>query len=198
MDLDNMSAERLQYAGFWRRLGAFALDLLFSSMPLLPIVLWGTSQFKYFQLYLIGPVAIWSLFYNVYLVRRFGGTPGKLLMRTEIRELDGNLVGYRAAVLRFLPQFLFWLLVETAQAIALFRVTDPGFLSLGLSERSRLLRELAPPWYETVDLLGQVWIWSEFIVMLTNRKRRALHDFIAGTVVVVRERRQGTTAVTEG
>ena len=27
-------------------------------------------------------------------------------------------------------------------------------------------------------------MWSEFIVMMTNDKRRALHDFIAGTVVI--------------
>jgi uncharacterized RDD family membrane protein YckC len=29
------------------------------------------------------------------------------------------------------------------------------------------------------------WLASEFIVLLLNRRRRALHDFIAGTVVVV-------------
>jgi len=29
-------------------------------------------------------------------------------------------------------------------------------------------------------------LWSEFVVLLTNRKRRALHDFIAGTVVILR------------
>ena len=35
-------------------------------------------------------------------------------------------------------------------------------------------------------MLLQIWIWSELIVMLTNRRRRALHDFIAGTVVIRR------------
>ncbi|WP_255590049.1 hypothetical protein [Marinicella meishanensis] len=29
-----------------------------------------------------------------------------------------------------------------------------------------------------------VWYWSELLVMLTNERRRALHDFIAGTVVI--------------
>ena len=33
----------------------------------------------------------------------------------------------------------------------------------------------------------QLWTWSELIVMLTNRQRRALHDFIAGTVVIKKE-----------
>jgi uncharacterized RDD family membrane protein YckC len=31
------------------------------------------------------------------------------------------------------------------------------------------------------DLFG---LYSEFIVLLTNKKRRALHDFMAGTVVI--------------
>lgn len=40
-----------------------------------------------------------------------------------------------------------------------------------------------PGWYKIVNILMNVWIWSEFIVILTNKKRRAIHDFIAGTVV---------------
>jgi uncharacterized RDD family membrane protein YckC len=32
-----------------------------------------------------------------------------------------------------------------------------------------------------------VWIFSEFVVLLTNKKRRALHDFMAGTVVIRKE-----------
>ena len=93
MGKDSLSADQHRYAGFWRRLGAFGVDFLISGLPLLPIAMWGSSRFKYFPLYSLGPVAIWSLFYNVYLVRRFGGTPGKLAMRTEIRNLDGSAVG---------------------------------------------------------------------------------------------------------
>ena len=198
MDKDSMSADRPRYAGFWQRLGAFGVDFLISGLPLLPIAIWGGSRFKYFPLYSLGPIAIWSLFYNVYLVRHFGGTPGKLVMRAEIRNIDGSSVGYRGALLRFLPEFLLWLLASIALAMPLFEITDPEFQSLGFNERNRLLYQLAPPWYETVEVFEQVWVWSEFIVMLTNRKRRALHDFIAGTVVVIRERREGTASVIGG
>jgi uncharacterized RDD family membrane protein YckC len=31
---------------------------------------------------------------------------------------------------------------------------------------------------------GAVWVYSEFAVLLTNRKRRAIHDFMAGMVVI--------------
>jgi|SRR5215467_2826336 len=198
MDKDSMSADRPRYAGFWQRLGAFGVDFLISGLPLLPIAIWGGSRFKYFPLYSLGPIAIWSLFYNVYLVRHFGGTPGKLVMRAEIRNIDGSSVGYRGALLRFLPEFLLWLLASIALAMPLFEITDPEFQSLGFNERNRLLYQLAPPWYGTVEVFEQIWIWSEFVVMMTNQKRRALHDFIAGTVVVIREPREGTASVIGG
>lgn len=33
-------------------------------------------------------------------------------------------------------------------------------------------------------MLPSLWFVAEVLTMLTNEKRRALHDFIAGTVVV--------------
>jgi len=33
-------------------------------------------------------------------------------------------------------------------------------------------------------VLYAVWVYGELIVLLTNKKRRALHDFLAGTVVI--------------
>ncbi len=35
---------------------------------------------------------------------------------------------------------------------------------------------------------GFLWTWSELIVMLFHRQHRALHDFMAGTVVVADQR----------
>ena len=35
--------------------------------------------------------------------------------------------------------------------------------------------------------MQQIWIWSEFVVLLFNRRKRAIHDFIAGTVVILKE-----------
>jgi len=41
-------------------------------------------------------------------------------------------------------------------------------------------------WFPPLEIIYYVWICGEFLVMMTNRKRRALHDFIAGTVVIIR------------
>jgi uncharacterized RDD family membrane protein YckC len=50
--------------------------------------------------------------------------------------------------------------------------------------RAERMAVTAPPWYRAVTVLMQVWIWSEFVTMLFNKKRRAIHDFMAGTVVI--------------
>ncbi len=50
-------------------------------------------------------------------------------------------------------------------------------------EQARRVQDLSPA-YEVLSFALNVWIWSEVIVLLFNRRKRALHDFIAGTVVV--------------
>jgi hypothetical protein len=81
-----------RYAGFSPRLGA----LLSDSMILLPLgafAFWGGAWYRLFSLYYLLPGAFFRLFYEVYLVRRFGGTPGKLTMGLRICKLDGEPVG---------------------------------------------------------------------------------------------------------
>jgi uncharacterized RDD family membrane protein YckC len=63
-------------------------------------------------------------------------------------------------------------------------MSDTEYQSLSFIQLSERLTALAPPWYKPAQWGQNVWVWSELIVLLTNRKRRALHDFIAGTVVV--------------
>jgi uncharacterized RDD family membrane protein YckC len=150
------------------------------------LVLWGGSAFRLFGLYYLLPGTLFGLFYNVYLVRRFGGTPGKLIVGIRIRKLDGEPVGYREAFLRYFPQFVLTLLMSVALLFPLFHMSDAEYFSLSLMQRSRRMLELAPSWYNPLQWTQTAWFWSELIVLLTNRKRRALHDFIAGTVVVHR------------
>jgi len=63
-------------------------------------------------------------------------------------------------------------------------MTDADFGSLTFVEWSKRMTDSAPSWLKPLQLIQNIWVWSEFIVLLTNRKRRAIHDFIAGTVVI--------------
>ena len=172
-----------RYAGFWPRLGSLLLDTIII-LPLVAVTFLGDSSFRLFQVYYFIPGTLFWLFYSVYLVRRFGGTPGKLIVGIRIRKLDGTPVGYREAFLRYLPDFVFSLLTSVALIFAVLHITDAEYYSLSFVDRNNRLFQLAPRWYNWLQWTSTAWYWGELVVLLTNRKRRALHDFIAGTVVV--------------
>ena len=174
----------MSYAGFWRRFGAFWLDVVVLS-PLTGLTLWGFGHYRLFNLYYFFPGIIIGLCYSVYLVRRFGGTPGKLVAGLRIRKTDGSQIGYREAFLRYLPEMLLVTVMSVATIYSTLSMTDAEYLSLSFIGRSERIIALAPPWYKSVNIVLQIWTWSEFIIMMTNRKRRALHDFIAGTIVIL-------------
>jgi uncharacterized RDD family membrane protein YckC len=173
----------LEYAGFWPRLGALLLDLLIM-LPLTALVLWCSERYRLFNLYYFVPSVLFGLFYGVYLVRRFGGTPGKLIVGVRIRKVNGEAVGYREAFLRELPELILTTLTSIALLIPVLHMSDTEYHALSFMERAKRTVELAPSWYKPLQIVQNVWVWGELIVLLTNRKRRALHDFIAGTVVV--------------
>jgi len=177
------SIDPLCYAGFWPRLGALLLDGLIL-LPLLVLTLLGAAHYRLFHLYYLVPGTLFGLFYGVYLVRRFGGTPGKLIAHVRILKVNGDPIGYREAVLRYFPEFVFGFLMSIALVCALSHVSDVEYRALSFHERGKRIHDLYPSWRKPLWIAQNIWVWGELIVLLTNRKRRALHDFIAGTVVV--------------
>ena len=174
----------MSYAGFWRRFGALWIDFLIM-FPLAALAWWGNQHVRLFQLYYFIPGHLFTLFYDVYLVRRFGGSPGKRILRISIRKTDGSPVGYREALLRYAPQALLAAIGTIGLIYAKLAITDVAFASMSLAERTKQINALAPAWYQPVNIALGIWLFSEPIVMLTNSSRRALHDFIAGTIVIL-------------
>jgi uncharacterized RDD family membrane protein YckC len=66
----------------------------------------------------------------------------------------------------------------------LLSVTDADYNLLVFEERLGLLSQKTVSINEVLDWLYLIWTVSELVVLLMNEKRRALHDFIAGTVVI--------------
>lgn len=173
----------MEYAGFWRRFGAYWLDF-FALLPLVALSMWGNGQSRLFNLYYFLPGALIGLLFHVYLVKRYGGTPGKLILKIKISKLDGNNVGYKEAMLRYSVLFVLSTAMSIALIIATMGMTDAEYFSMGWMERTQQMVKQAPSWYQIVNITINIWIWGEFITMLTNKKRRAVHDFMAGTVVI--------------
>jgi uncharacterized RDD family membrane protein YckC len=174
-----------RYAGFWVRLGALLIDLLCIS-PTIPLVRWGWEHYRLFDLYWLGPSIGISLLFHVYVVGRFGGTPGKLLLGLRIARVDGGAIGYTRALVREAPGLGLDIIYLAGVVVSVLSLTDAQYGALNHRHHYTEVEKFAPPWVHWTSIATQVWIWSEFLVMLTNRRRRALHDFLAGTVVVHR------------
>jgi uncharacterized RDD family membrane protein YckC len=178
--MDTSATDQLRYAGFWPRLGALLLDVLILS-PMAVVVLWGDRHW-FICLHIVGP--LFGFFYSVFLVQQYGGTPGKLILGVRIRKVTGEPVGYREAFLRYFPEFTIGILSSIAILISVFSMNDTEYQALPFMDRSNRIIDLAPSWYNPLQIMLNIWVWGELIVLLTNKKRRALHDFIAGTVVI--------------
>lgn len=171
------------YAEFWKRLWAGLIDLIIT------VPIWYIpSRFQSANKAIAIPtvVASYLLFwlYNVYFNARFGGTLGKLAVGIRITKPNGHPVYWAEAFKRSSVDFLFTLVYLYVFVGALLPVNQELYSSLEFFERHDLLKSHRPSWFNLVDILQQVWFWSELVILLFNKRRRAAHDFIAGTVVI--------------
>jgi hypothetical protein len=92
--------------------------------------------------------------------------------------------GWREAWLRHSVLLVVSLLSQVIFIHAALQMSPEEYGGLGFMDRNRRIGELGGVAQTAMIWATNIWVWSEFIVLLTNPQRRAIHDFIAGTVVV--------------
>ena len=178
----DQAAHETPYAGFWPRLGALLIDgLVF--LPISVTTTWASAQSRTAALALLIPGLALGCGYQVYFHARWGQTLGKMAAHVRVTAVDGSPIGFRQAFLRSAVDILLGVLYVAAYAWALLQIPPAEYASLTWFEQTRRLGELEGPWQWLTWLQG-VWTVSEVVTLLFNRRRRALHDFIAGTVVI--------------
>jgi uncharacterized RDD family membrane protein YckC len=173
-----MNKSTQQVSGFGSRFMAVIIDglVLFpfalllgkfiqwpSPIPVLGAVLYG----------LMFPV------YHIVLLALFGQTLGKKVVGLRVELIDGELIKWRQAILRHVVDLCFALILVAGWISVL---ADHQFQTV----RYYTLLKPKLPFFIWAGNVWTAWIWSELLIMLLNRRRRALHDFIAGTWVVQR------------
>jgi uncharacterized RDD family membrane protein YckC len=171
------------YAGFWARLGSLFLDLIIV-LPVIFLIQFLNGLGKNIFFMTIIPNILFALWYNIYLPKKYGGTPGKLIVGNKIIRLDGEPIQWKEAILRHIVMFALTILNVIVMTICLLKADDETFKSLGWLQRSQYLMSLSPLFFKLYTWISNIWIYSEFVVLLTNKRKRAIHDFIAGTVIV--------------
>jgi uncharacterized RDD family membrane protein YckC len=152
-------------------------------VPLIALLIWiqGVSRTAAIALQL--PWALMIAAYNIYFHGRWGQNIGKMVTGIRVVSLSGDPISWRQAFLRFSVDAILGVALAGSSLLGLLRISASEYETLSWMERAQRLNELSP----SSDLLTyatNVWIWSEVIVLLFNRRRRALHDFIAGTLVI--------------
>jgi len=155
------------YAGFWRRVGAFAVDVLLLGVIGQLIALLFSHQFM--RLGQAGRLVgfVIAAIYFIPAYHRRGQTLGKRLMRIRVQALDGGPVSLSAATFRYLALYVPWLLNGV-----FFAAPDwPKVLTIavGVVMGSVLV----------IGLLG-----NAYLLVFNKPSRRLIHDLIARTVVV--------------
>jgi uncharacterized RDD family membrane protein YckC len=174
-----------KYKTFWRRFFAIIIDVL----VLVPITMLlenisqttGVQFFSWFNNFTIYA-------YTIILHGLYGQTLGKYILRVKVLTLSETKISFKNAFLRdAIPLLLTFIIVGY-----MFIYFGPLLSSFDSNEMpsEQQLMEVMLQMQKTflpmmiLTLMHNAWILLELITMLTNNKRRAIHDFIAGTVVV--------------
>ena len=174
----------MKYAGFWPRFWSGLIDFLVF-IPVVVVDVWASGLSR--QLAMLTAVVTSMLYpaYCIYFHGRYGQTLGKMLNDIKVTRLDGTNVGFAVAFYRHFVELFFGVLICIAEIAMYLSISDSTYAAApDWRVRNKLIQHSLPPWYGIVDILFQVWMVSELIILLFNEKKRALHDFIAGTVVI--------------
>jgi uncharacterized RDD family membrane protein YckC len=161
-----------RYDTFERRLLANVIDsaLIACTLPLLQDYVPPRVSGPATALFWSGIIALVTIVYSVGLHARFGQTLGKRI--TSVRVID--LSETRGLTLRQALRRDIGLIVFTAAAFVYEVMTTTLGHQAGAARIADGLLTLA----------SILWFLIEIVTMIGNSKRRALHDLIAGTVVV--------------
>lgn len=118
------------------------------------------------------------MFYSVTMHARHGQTYGKMVCKVKVVDFHTEgAITFRQALLREgIP-------IVVGLGIVGYEIylVGVGALSGAAAARGEFATSKA---FWLLATLPFLWFLAETITMLTNEKRRALHDFIAGTVVI--------------
>ncbi len=175
------------FVGFWKRVLAVAIDGIIFFPLFFPVSrLVGTWAYEYRT---VMPTILWFLLntsFFIVLVVRFGGSPGKLLIGVRIVDAGGRFLSWTRALRREVFPLL---LIGLTGILVLWKVvaTFPDDLphTTGL-ERGELWYSYGQPFAMIYDVLGFA-IFADIGIILFNKKKRAIHDFIAGSYVITKD-----------
>jgi len=171
------------YAGFWKRFGALLVD----SFVLFPVgmIFLLLERISFWSVIVV--TAVSAIFFDTYVIYfhyRYGATLGKMVTGIKVTLPNGSPIEFKEALLRSCVELALSVTTMVARLSALIIADAEQYQSLDWIGQEEYVASLIPPWHQAVEPIYWFWFWSEVVVLLFNERKRALHDIIAGTVVI--------------
>lgn len=183
---ENRKIANRNLATYGSRFYAALIDsILYMSISLLSykIQSWNTWNFSFFYL-----LEFIYFSYELFLSARYGQTVGKMLLKIKIFKMDGSNIGMRESFLRLIPNLIPLLLTFIFYLYFFNQLNESFFKDSDFSELTMKFQKLNP--YSKYTLILTYFVASlELVTMFLNKERRAVHDLIAGTIVLEKDPR---------
>ncbi len=191
-------AERIQalqeaspYRTLLRRMASGFIDVALLTVPAMVfIIVEMVFSLPAKQVLLMAFFQLTSVTYNVFCVSRFGTTVGKFLwgMKVVTHQNEQTPLTPKRA---FLREALNAVSLVSLLALMVVFAVEGRFAEIDsfvVGKRHDLFIDI---W----TVLGDVIFWSELVTAAFSRQRRAVHDIVAGTVVIKGDIPKKTMAV---
>lgn len=163
------------FAGFWRRFFAYLIDIIF--LFLIGILL----HFLFDKLFLTLGENLWYIgffFFMIYFVPLTssfgkGQTLGKKILKIRVIDKKGSFLSFKKTFLRYLIIGLIFFREETTTSLINF-----------FGHYSWLL--------VTKDIITNFFILGIVGLLIFNKEKRGIHDYICGSVVIKSENKKET------
>lgn len=173
----------INYVGFWKRSFASTTDALIM-MPILSILYPKIAGYA-FKVDSVWPIFLYYLgTFLVYIIfiTQFGGTLGKLLFKIRIVNKDNQFLTIRQASLRLSPYLITGVITLWQLSII---ISSAGLNELPHSaiEIGRLTTKYSGN-FQYLVMIGNIFSLIDASTIIFSKKKRAIHDYIAGSYVI--------------
>jgi uncharacterized RDD family membrane protein YckC len=181
-----ISSNNFEYVGFWKRALAALIDaiIVFALMPItIPLM-----KFSFAHRTIIPGLAysiIWTVLW-MWLIVKYGATPGKMVIKARIINSNGEFLYWDKAFLRMVFPGLLISINSYLQQWQAMNTAPPETSINSFLEIGQAMNQYGQPFAILGTILG-LTVYVDVLAVLFNKRKRAIHDFIAGSYVVTKD-----------
>jgi uncharacterized RDD family membrane protein YckC len=178
--------DQFEYVGFGPRVGATILDAVVF-LPILAAQFYFNPVGHSIQRGSLWPWMLWlAACYSTtpYLIVRYGGSPAKLILGMRVVDADGNFLTLSRVLRHDSLFYLSWAIYSILVWKVIAAVTPP-LPDYSFSRIGQLMERHGGVWNKLDSGFSFLFVFDCLLVAL-NKRKRALHDFLAGSYVITK------------